>query len=275
MSTDQASDQASGHASDHTSDQASGEPADQAVIPTADQPLSPPAGQAESPLPTPDAAYWEAAAEAFDDEPDHGLRDPAVRAAWDTRLRSWLPSLPGDILDLGCGTGSLALLAVEQGHRVTGVDRSAGMIARARAKLAGRDAGFLVGDAAEPPVGERRFDAVLVRHVLWALPDPAAVLRRWAGLLVPGGRLVLIEGRWGEADPIGIPASELAALTTPLAERMHLEQLSHDAALWGKEVNDERYALIVHTAPGPHLTPAQARVHTAIRRPTAGSRGHG
>ncbi|TJZ43606.1 methyltransferase domain-containing protein [Streptomyces piniterrae] len=211
-------------------------------------------------MPTVDAAYWEAAAEAFDDEPDHGLRDPVVRAAWDARLRSWLPAVPARILDLGCGTGSLALLAVEQGHQVTGVDRSPGMIARARAKLAGRDAGFLVGDAAEPPVGERRFDAVLVRHVLWALPDPAAALRRWAGLLAPGGRLVLIEGRWGEADPIGIPAGELVSLAAPLAERTHLEELSYDSALWGKEVNDERYALIVHLGAGAAMSRAVTTV---------------
>ncbi|MFI9052701.1 class I SAM-dependent methyltransferase [Streptomyces sp. NPDC053427] len=205
------------------------------------------ADRTEPPPPGSGAAYWEAAAERFDDEPDHGLRDPAVRAAWAARLRSWLPSGPAGILDLGCGTGSLTLLAAEQGHRVTGIDRSPAMIARARAKLAGRAARLLVGEAAEPPVGERRFDAVLVRHVLWALPDPAAALRRWAGLLVPGGRLVLVEGRWGEAEPMGISAAELLRLVAPLAERTQLERLSHDAVLWGKEVTDERYALIAET----------------------------
>lgn len=125
-----------------------------------------------------------------------------------------------------------------------GVDRSARMIERARTKLAGRDAAFLVGDAAELPLGERRFDVVLVRHVLWALPDPAAALRHWAGLLTPGGRLVLVEGRWGEADPIGLPAGELTALVEPLAVRTRVESLAHDPALWGKEVADERYVLI-------------------------------
>lgn len=94
---------------------------------------------------------WDAAAPTFDDEPDHGLRDPGVRQAWADRLRSWLPARPGDVLDIGCGTGSLSLLASEQGHRVTGVDLSPAMVERARAKLAGRDAVFLVGDAAGPP----------------------------------------------------------------------------------------------------------------------------
>ncbi|KPH98895.1 Methyltransferase type 11 [Actinobacteria bacterium OK074] len=187
---------------------------------------------------------WDAEAVVFDDEPDHGLRDPVVRAAWAGRLRAWLPDRPGDVLDLGCGTGSLALLAAEAGHRVTGVDLSPAMIDRARAKLAGRDAVFLSGDAAAPPVGEQLFDTVLVRHVLWALPDPGRVLRHWRGLLRPGGRFVLVEGVWGQASPVGIPADRLAALLAPLAADVRVERLSGDAELWGREVADERYAVV-------------------------------
>jgi hypothetical protein len=88
--------------------------------------------------------------------------------------------------------------------------------------------------------------------VLWALDDPAAVLRRWAGLLRPGGRLVLIEGFWGEEDPVGIPAVTLAEAVTQLAARVHTERLSADPALWGRAVADERYAMVVHPAPLPH-----------------------
>ncbi|MER7400030.1 methyltransferase domain-containing protein [Streptomyces sp. NPDC000151] len=222
--------------------------------------------------PVTDAGYWESAAERFDDEPDHGLRDPAVRSAWADRLRDWLPAGPSDVLDLGCGTGSLALLAAEQGHRVTGVDRSPRMVEAARAKFAAARLGdrapaarLLVGDAAEPPAGERQFDVVLVRHVLWALPDPEAALRRWVGLLRPGGRLVLIEGRWGEADPVGITAAELERLTAPLARRTHLERLAGDPALWGREVRDERYALVVHPAPPARHTEV-IDVHLILRR---------
>jgi SAM-dependent methyltransferase len=187
---------------------------------------------------------WDAQAASFDEEPDHGLRDPEVRRAWAARLASWLPARASDVLDLGCGTGSLSLLASEQGHRVTGVDSSSAMIDLARAKLAGRDAAFLVGDAAIPPVGEQRFDAVLVRHVLWALPDPGRALRHWRGLLRPQGRLVLVEGVWGTVTPVGIPADRLAALLTPLAGDVRLERLSEDPLLWGKAVDDERYAVV-------------------------------
>ncbi|WP_405874512.1 class I SAM-dependent methyltransferase [Streptomyces sp. NBC_00005] len=196
---------------------------------------------------------WDAAAASFDDEPDHGLRDPQVRRAWADRLASWLPERASDVLDLGCGTGSLSLLAAEQGHRVTGVDRSPAMVDLARAKLAGRDAAFLVGDAMAPPVGEQRFDVVLVRHMLWALPDPGRALRHWRDLLRPGGtrafgggggRLVLIEGVWGTVDPAGIPVGVLTDLLTPLARDVRVERLSEEALLWGKEVADERYAVV-------------------------------
>ncbi|WP_030946315.1 class I SAM-dependent methyltransferase [Streptomyces sp. NRRL S-646] len=190
------------------------------------------------------AVDWDAEAASFDDEPDHGLRDPQVRRAWAERLRSWLPERASEVLDLGCGTGSLSLLASEQGHHVTGVDSSPAMVDLARAKLAGRDAAFLVGDAVTPPVGEQRFDAVVVRHLLWALPDPGRVLRHWRELVRPGGRLVLVEGVWGTVTPVGIPAEVLTGLLAPLAGEVRLERLSQDALLWGKEVADERYAVV-------------------------------
>ncbi|MEV5547161.1 class I SAM-dependent methyltransferase [Streptomyces sp. NPDC052309] len=205
---------------------------------------------------TPPGVDWDAQAAVFDDEPDHGLRDTDVRRAWAARLRSWLPARPGDVLDLGCGTGSLSLLAAEQGHRVTGVDRSPAMVERARAKLAGRDAVFLTGDASAPPVGERCFDAVLVRHVLWTLPDPGRALRQWREVLRPGGRFVLVEGVWGTVAPVGIPAGRLTALLAPLAGRVRVERLSDDPSLWGRAVDDERYAVVAETARPGTPTPA-------------------
>ncbi|WP_067271970.1 methyltransferase domain-containing protein [Streptomyces jeddahensis] len=214
---------------------------------------------------------WDAEAATFDDDPDHGLRDPAVRDAWARRMKEWLPSRRSHILDVGCGTGSLSLLAAEQGHRVTGVDLSPRMAELARAKLAqfaGGDVEILVGDAAAPPVGDRRFDVVLVRHVLWTLPDPKAALRRWCALLRPGGRLVLVEGVWGETSPVGIPVRHLVEMLTPLAARLHTEHLSGDARLWGREVHDERYAMVA-TFPEPRAAARHTEVvdvHLILRR---------
>lgn len=205
---------------------------------------------------------WDSYADSFDQEPDHGLLDPDIRAAWAARMSHWLPGEPSLVLDLGCGTGSLALLAAEQGHRVTAVDLSPRMAALARTKLAGTGAEVLVGDAGRPPVGERTFDVVLVRHVLWTLPDPEEALRHWWSLLRPGGRLILIEGVWSGA---GLPATRLVSALAPLTERVHHEPLSADPALWGRAVDDERYALIARPAP-PQRHREVVDVHLILRR---------
>jgi ubiquinone/menaquinone biosynthesis C-methylase UbiE len=157
---------------------------------------------------------------------------------------------------VGCGTGSLALVLAEQGHRVTGVDLSPNMVTHARRKLAGHPATVLHGDAADPPVQDERFDVVLCRHLLWTLPDPGAALRRWTGLLRPGGQLVFIEGRWNATATAttnetgmpwwgGVPAEMLAAAVSPLVARVHVEHLT-DGVLWGREITDERYVLLAH-----------------------------
>ena len=143
-------------------------------------------------------SYWDNEAAAFDNEPDHGLRDPALRAAWRGLLQEALPPPPAAVLDIGCGTGSLSILLAELGHRVTGLDLSPAMLAHARAKAqrAGQAIAFLAGDASAPPLAARRFEVIICRHLLWALPDPAAVLARWSTLLADHGRLLLIEGYW-------------------------------------------------------------------------------
>ena len=188
-------------------------------------------------------ALWDAAAADFDDEPDHGLRDPAVRAAWQAALAAWLPSPPGRALDAGCGTGSLSILLAELGHDVTGIDLSPAMIARAEAKAAdhGRAVAFRVMDAAAPALPAGRYDAVVCRHVLWALPDPAAVLARWVDLLRPGGRLLLIEGFWHTGG--GLHAADLLALRPPSLVQATVHNLSDRTDLWGGPVTDVRYAI--------------------------------
>lgn len=97
------------------------------------------------------------------------------------------------------------------------------------------------GDAAAPPLAEGAYDVVLCRHVLWALPDPAGAVGRWTGLLTPGGRLVLVEGRWGTGAGIG--AEECSALVRQHRVEADLRPL-RDPALWGGPVDDERYLLL-------------------------------
>lgn len=186
-------------------------------------------------------AAWDAEAAAFDEEPDHGLRDPEVRRAWRALLAEVLPPAPSRIADLGCGTGSLATLLAEEGHVVHGVDVSPEMLSRARAKSAGLEVRFTEGDAADPPLPVADFDVVLSRHVLWAMPDRAAALERWCRLLRPGGRLVLVEGFWFTGA--GLPAAEADALVRGCGRPSVVRPL-RDPAYWGGEVSDERYLLV-------------------------------
>lgn len=186
--------------------------------------------------------YWDQQAGTFDAEPDHGLGDPVVRAAWADLL---LPLVPrrSRVADLGSGTGSLSVLLAQAGHAVTGVDLAPRMVAAARAKAAAArvPAAFAVGDAGVPPVAEASFDVVLVRHVLWALPDPDDAVRRWVRLLAPGGRLVLVEGRWWTGG--GLPAERTRELV--LGHRAEAEVVPlPDPALWGGPIEDERYLLV-------------------------------
>lgn len=191
------------------------------------------------------AGEWDAHAETFDDAPDHGLRDPTVRAAWAALLRAELPEPPADIIDLGCGTGSLSVVVAQQGHHVTGVDLAPRMIERARvkARAAAVEIGFQVADASRPPLPKASADIVLARHVLWMFPDRRAVLGRWAGLLRSGGRLVLIEGRWSTGA--GMPADELVS-ALPRELVVSTRSLSGDTELWGGPVDDERYLVTAH-----------------------------
>ena len=189
-----------------------------------------------------DSALWDAEAEAFDDEPDHGLRDAVVRDAWRALLRSVLPPVPSRIADLGCGTGSLSLLLAEEGHEVDGVDFSPEMVRRACAKV-GTFPGtsFTVADAADPPLEAGAYDVVLCRHVLWALPQPARAVSRWVRLLRPDGRLVLVEGDW--ATGAGLTAArtiEMVEAAGLAAEHRSLP----DPAYWGHPIEDERYVVV-------------------------------
>lgn len=190
-------------------------------------------------------ALWDREAAAFDDEPDHGLRDPSVRAAWARLLADALGAAPLRVADLGCGTGSLSLLLHRVGHEVTGLDLSSEMLARARSK-AGGAVRFVEGDASDPDLPSSAFDVVLCRHVLWALPDATSALARWAALLVPGGRVVLVEGRWHTGA--GLTAEQVRLALPSELRWLGSRSLSADEALWGGPVVDERFLAVARRA---------------------------
>lgn len=185
------------------------------------------------------AAAWDAEAATYDLPADHGLTDSHVRHAWTQLMERILPPPPAQMADLGCGTGSLSLLAAGLGHLVDGVDFSEQMLQIAASKAGGvSNITFRHGDASSPPLDVESYDVVLVRHVLWALPDRAAAVNTWAHLLRPDGRLVLIEGRWSTGT--GMTADETERLLRQAGLEPVIEQLT-DPDYWGGPTTDNRY----------------------------------
>jgi SAM-dependent methyltransferase len=139
--------------------------------------------------------FWDEDAATYDRSSAHYPQRPQEQAAWAATLRRLLPAPPAAVLDMGAGTGFLSLLLAGQGYQVTAADFSPGMLARLKAKAAATELAISVAetDALHPPAG--RFDAVVERHLIWTLPNPAAALAAWHAV-APDGRLVLIEGTW-------------------------------------------------------------------------------
>jgi SAM-dependent methyltransferase len=89
-------------------------------------------------------------------------KDYAAECDYLATLYARAGARPASILDLGCGTGAHALVLSQRGYRVTGVDRSPGMLAIARHKAhqAGADIRFVEGDLTAVNLGEK-FDSVI------------------------------------------------------------------------------------------------------------------
>jgi SAM-dependent methyltransferase len=130
------------------------------------------------------------------------------------------------VLEIGAGTGFLTLLAAGLGHQVTALDLSGQMLDRLRAKAAsqGLHIETVEGPADQPP--DDAFDAIIERHVVWTLPDPAATVTRWRKA-APTGRLVLFESAWGSAAH---PSEALKARGREMLRRLRRTPSAHHDA---------------------------------------------
>jgi demethylmenaquinone methyltransferase/2-methoxy-6-polyprenyl-1,4-benzoquinol methylase len=125
------------------------------------------------------------------------------------------------VLDVACGTGLVARALVDRwGCEVVGLDQSASMLGRARAKLAADPrlaarVSLVEGEAEHLPFADREFDHLTFTYLLRYVDDPAATLKELARVVKPGGRVSSLEfclptGAWLWAwrlyTRVGLPA---------------------------------------------------------------------
>lgn len=92
------------------------------------------------------------------------------------------------VLDVGCGCGDTSVALAARGARVTGVDVSAPMLARARERAP--DVEFVEADASSAPLPE--VDLVYSRFGVMFFDDPVAAFAHLRSALAPGGRLAFV-----------------------------------------------------------------------------------
>jgi len=182
---------------------------------------------------------WQASAAEFDqisavyDATREPLKETVVNRVA-AQLEGWKIRR---LVEVGVGTGRVALPLLDRGFEVTGVDASMGMLRQARAKGLRR---LIRGDAYRLPLAGRSLDAALFVHVLHILDEPARALaegcrvgvRGVAALVRPAPR-----ARPGDDDRLrprrlvierlrrdGVELPERAAGGPPRAERRFLDE---------------------------------------------------
>ena len=154
--------------------------------------------------------YDESAAEMF----DSAIVDPVI---------DFLVELAGSgrALELGIGTGRIALPLAQRGVPVHGIELSKAMVARLRAKPGGEDIGVTIGDFATTTVDGTFSVAYLVFNTILNLTTQAAQVacfRNVAAHLEPGGCFVI---------EVGVPGLQ----SLPPGETFHVFHVSENR--WG------------------------------------------
>lgn len=152
----------------------------------------------------PESLSFERAAETYDETRGGLVRGRIFAAAISAQLR---PSCR--ILEIGVGTGAIALPLTELGHTVVGVDISPAMLARAYDRLG---PSVTIADGGRLPIATASFDAIVAVWVLHLVADRDTVLAECGRVLRPGGRLAVVDAAADEEpNDVGDILMELRA----------------------------------------------------------------
>jgi ubiquinone/menaquinone biosynthesis C-methylase UbiE len=184
--------------------------------------------------------YWSRRSETFDLAFGHRIAPGPEFDAWQKPVRDHLGPRPLRVLELACGTGEVTALLHDLGHDITALDFSEAMLAVARRKHAGKDRlRFVLADAENPMEPDASYDAVVCRHLVWTLTDPAIAFTEWRRILKPGGKLIVFDGDWAKPTRLG----RLASWLIGIIDRVLGADLNYDGAL------NSRHAAIMSALP--------------------------
>lgn len=152
----------------------------------------------------------------------------------------------GGTLEVAIGTGLNLPLYPEEGVRLTGIDLSAEMLERARARAAelGRGVELREANAHELPFADAAFDTVVCTFSLCAIPGHARAVREMNRVLRPGGLLVLADHIAGTAWPVRVVQRLIETVSVPLGGEHFLRRPLHQVQAEGLQVERrERFKL--------------------------------
>ncbi len=173
------------------------------------------------------AASFYDATRAFPESVAEQLRDALVQ-----RLGL---SKSSRLLEIGIGTGRIALPYIRAGYQYCGVDISAEMLARLQEQLKPQSlrADLVQGDVMKLPLVSQSFDALLTMHVLHLVDDWQATLREAMRVLRPGGWLVLLNDERDQGQTPSAGEQVQAAWSQILDELQVPENLRRARAVRG------------------------------------------
>ncbi|MCO5382734.1 MAG: class I SAM-dependent methyltransferase [Methanosarcina barkeri] len=137
--------------------------------------------------------WWNTAEHDYDAIEAHGVHSEEERELWTEVITQLLGThLKLKVLDMGTGTGFLALLLAEIGYDVTGADWARSKLDKAQEKMekTGNFVNFVVEDAENLSFESEQFDAVVSRHLIWTLANPDSAFKEWARVTKPGGKVL-------------------------------------------------------------------------------------
>jgi len=103
----------------------------------------------------------------------------------------------GGLLDIGAGTGRVAIAFADLGYKTVALDPALPMLKELRFKNSDGTVRTVAGDAGQLPFARKTFDAVIIARLLYLVSDWQSVLHEAHDVLKPGGCLF---HEWGNGE---------------------------------------------------------------------------